>query len=403
MVEGNRSRRSLSLLLTGATLSRLGATVSPLAVSFAVLDEGGSVGRLGLVLAFELLPVIVFTLLGGVLADRYSRKKVLISAELLRSLSNMILFVWLLIVPPPLYVFVTVQVMIGVGVALFQPSSFGLVAEVVGREGLQRANSYLYIVRSAAGIFGGILAGFMITYLGPAFTLSFAGLTYLASVGVLSRLALASTVAVIFENGTLAQLRDGWRTFRSMRWLWSVDLFAMAFHLCFMAPFQVLGVEVAKVRLGGATPWGFVLAAFSVGQLSGSALISSSQKVKKPLYVGVGILFLSPFPLIALSEGSSIWVLVVFTFVSGVSVGVFSPLFDTALQSTLSKEILSRVSAFDFVLSVASLPLGLAVVGAVAEAVGSSWVLDVGCLVTLLACVSVLSLREVRGFEVPPS
>ena len=270
--------------LTGRVMSLLGSSMAPLAISFAILDHSGTATQVGEVLAAQSVPLVVFLVFGGSAADRWGRRRVMVIADLMRSVAQGSLAAWVILGHPPLVAFAAAEAVIGVGQAMFGPAVTGLVPDLVADPSdLQAANSLRGLANSLATVAGPALAGIVVAAINPGWAIAVDATTYLASAALLVSLRLParpSTPSASF----VAQLREGWTEFCARTWLWVIVAQYALFHLIVLAPFMVLGVVIAKTSLGGPAAWGAILAALSLGSLAGS-LVVLHVRPRRPLLV----------------------------------------------------------------------------------------------------------------------
>jgi MFS family permease len=262
-----RSRRRLTVLrdrdfarfFAGYATSLLGTSMSSLAVSFAVLDNGGTAGDLGVVLAAGIVPQVLFMLGGGVIADRLGRRPVMLGADAARCAAQAVLAAAVLAGRPALWVFILLAVARGTGEAAFTPALSGLTAELAPRDDLVNANALLTGARSAAAVAGPGLAGVLVAVAGPGTVIALDAGSYAVSVLALASLRLpaagASAAVAHVTRSYLDDLRDGWAEFRGRAWLVVTTLQFTLFNLLTWGPFLLLGPVLCRDYLGGAGAW----------------------------------------------------------------------------------------------------------------------------------------------------
>jgi MFS family permease len=342
---------SFRLLVVGQSVSSLGDGVAPVALSFAVLDLTGSVRDLGLILAARSLPLIAFVLLGGVLADRLPRKAMMLSSDLVRATAQGACAALLLSGAAHVWELAALQVVYGAARAFFGPASTGIVPELVADEDLHDANSAIVIAENVSSIVGPALGGVLVVAAGSGWGLAFDAAAFVVSAASLQLMRLPD---VRRPRGTsaIAQLRDGWRAFAGRRWLWtSVAALPLILAVVF-SPLEVLGPQVARTHLGGA--------------------------------------------------GGLLPLIVVFGLLAGLAATVFNVLWLTALQREVPASEISRVSSWDHLGSYALQPVGLAVVGPIALALGVSTTLYAAAALASLLTLSILAVQAVRDFQLSP-
>jgi hypothetical protein len=392
--------RDFRLFLTGYLTSFLGSQMTPVAITFAVLDTGGTAADVGYVLAAQTVPLVVFLLIGGVISDRLPRRAVMITADLVRAASQGTLAVMLLLGRPALWEFMVLLAVVGGGQAFFNPAMMGLIQQVVSAPKLQQANALNGLAQSAGMVIGPAISGAIVATAGPGWAVAVDAASYLVSASCLARIGVP-LVAAARQSSFLAELRLGWREFRSRTWLWVMVVSDAFWYLLVFAPFMVLGAVVAKSALGGAGAWGAIQAASGVGAVVGG-LVLLRVTPRRPLLVATvaSVSYAVPLSLLALRAPTA--AIAAGAFLAGCGISVFGTLWETTMQREIPAEAISRVSAYDYFGSVVFLPLGYAIAGVLAGVLtvtGTLW-LATGWLVVTAAIV--LTVPAVTGLRAPP-
>jgi MFS family permease len=236
----------------GQAVWMLGDGMAGTAVAFAVLAMAGGAADLGLVLAARTIPLVLFLLMGGVLADCLPRSRVMLGADLVRCGARASAALLVLTHHADVVALVAAQAVCGAASALFMPAVNGLIRTTVPAEALQRANALRSLAQSTAMIAGPALGGLLVAAAGPGWALAFDALSYLASAAFLARVPAGRATVPVKSMGR--DLADGWAAFRSWRWVWSVIGAASLVNMLF-AGFSVLGPTVSHARWGGAGAW----------------------------------------------------------------------------------------------------------------------------------------------------
>ncbi len=395
---GALAERDFRLFFIGYATSLVGAAMVPVALTFAVLQQGRSAEDVGYVLAAETVPLVILLLAGGVIADRLSRRAVMVGSDVARCASELLLAALLLTGSPALWVFMVLAGVIGAGQAFFNPALTGLLPSVVSPGRLQQANALRGVASSTAQIVGPAAAGLIVAAGGAGWAIAVDGATYAVSALCLARLHLPAQRPPPRESFA-AQLRTGWTEFRSRTWLWVIVVQFGLFGLLSYAPFMVLGAVIADRTLGGATAWGLILAAQGGGSIVGGLTVLRARP-RRPLVVATLGTFTFAGPVALLALGAPAGAIAAAAAVSGVGLAVFGTLWDTALQQRVPAAVLSQVSAYDWLGSVALVPLGYALAGPLSSAIGvttTMW-LAVGCTVAGSAvALAVPSVRQLRA------
>jgi predicted MFS family arabinose efflux permease len=387
--------RPFRLLFLGRTASLLGNAFAPVALAFAVLDDlDGSATALGLVLAAAWVPQIVFTLLGGIWADRLPRNLVMVSTDLTMFAAQAAVAALLLTGSAELWMLAATQAVRGTAMAFFYPAAAGLVPQVVSRHRLQQANALLRMSQSATNVLGAATAGILVAVAGAGWAIGFDALTFLASASFLVRIRLPRAARATASN-LLRELGEGWSEFRSREWLWVIVAAAAIGNLCGQAGVIVLGPVVADRELGGADAWGFIVAGTGLGLIAGG-LISLRIRPARPMLVAqLAILLMAP-QFVLLAVAAPVPLIVLSTFVAGIGIEIFGVLWDTALQQHIPHDRLSRVSAWDQLGSFVVIPIGLTIAGPLADSVGVTEAILLFGGLFFLAQGSALLSRDVR-------
>ena len=396
---GALGERDFALFLVGTSLSSLGSAMVPVALSFALFARGAGAGRVSAVLAAEATPMVLLILLGGVLADRFAPRRIMVAADLLRAAAQSVLAILLLIGPVPLVAVLALAALVGIGAALDAPGRNRLLTQIVTPGQLTSANGTLMLATSTAGLLGPALGGALVGSIDAGWAILLDAVTYLASALLLlylrPRMVAPDPEA---EPGLLRSLREGWDEFVRRTWVWPmVCLFAML-HLVSWAPTVVLGALLFAHRPAGALHWGMLLSLMGGGAIIGAALALRLRPVRP---IRAVLLWLLAYPLvpISLAAGFPFWVQGLCFLLSGIEIANVNVLWESTLQRVIPPERLSRVSAYDQFGSFCLLPVGYALAGPMALLLGVTSALWLGAALVLLSTLTLLSRRQVRDAE----
>ncbi len=381
-------------------VSLFGDGIVPVALAFAILDLTGSATDLGLVLAARTVSMVGCLLLGGVVADRLSRMRVMIAADVVRLVSQALLGVLLVTGRAQLWQLIALQAVLGGASGFFNPASSGVIPLVVGRHRLQEANALRGVALAAGGVAGPAVAGVLVATIGAGEALLADAATYAVSALLLATVHVADALHEPGDHATfLGDLRDGWREVTSRTWVWSIILVSSLVNML-GASFYVLGPVVARDALGGAGAWAVILVGCGVGQVVG-AIAALRVRPRRPLLAAVLAAELGAVPLLLLAGEASLVSIVAVGVLAGIGGMLFNTLWETTVQREVPVEALSRVSAYDWFGSLTLAPIGLLIVGPLSAAIGVSATLwATGALE--LACASALLLvGDVRTLRAP--
>ena len=395
--------RPFTLLLVARTLSMLGVAFGPVAIAFGVLGLPGSTATtLSAVLTAEALPMVGFMLVGGVVADRLPRHRVIAVSETANALAYAGLAAAMLTGHTPLPLLIALCAVSGTASALLYPALTGIIPDVVPPERLQTANALLGLGQNSARVAGTVLSGAAVALLGAGWALAASGATFAVSAVLATLLGRSLRGRARGGGGSsmLADLRAGWHEFFSRQWLWvAVAQFSIVV-LALQAAHGVLGPLLARDELGGAPAWSAVLAAQAFGMVVG-VLLAMRVRPRRPIFVGVLLTFSAAAPSLLLGVGAPLWSAVAGAFLTGVCFDVFGVLWATTMQREVPPESLSRVASYDALGSLMLGPVGLMIAGPVAELAGVRPSL-IGCAVLMvLVTFAALLAPGVRGLRAP--
>ncbi len=386
-------------LFAARLISAFGSAMTPIALPFAVLEDlGGRPSQVGLLVAVGSFTQLAMQLFAGALADRGSRRRQMVGADLLAAGAQGVIAILLLAGHATFAALITLHALSGIAFALHFPAAVGLVPLVVDRERLQAANALLSMAQATAFAVGATAGGVIAATGGAGTALAIDAGTFAVSAllvaGIHAREQLRSAGASL-----LHELREGFREFTAHTWLWTIVLQFTFMLMAWFGAWAVLGPVVAKQSLGGAASWGWIAGAQGAGLIAG-AVLALRTHFRRPMLAAtlcclpsaaVPLLLAAPGPVAAIAAAA---------FAAGVGFEVFSVLWNTALHTRVAPEALSRVSSYDVLGSIALVPVGEALAGIGAERLGTTPTLllcSVGIVLPTLAVLGVRDVRELRA------
>ena len=388
--------RNFARYLGAITVSHLGGGMATIALAFAVLDFG-SPTDLGIVLLSREIPMIVFLLLGGVFADRLPRRTILVGTDLVKAGAQVVTAILLFSGTAHVWNVALLQVAFGVANAFSRPVGIGLIKETVSDGQLQQANALAQLSRSALSIVSPAVGALIVTFGSPAIAIAVDAVTFFVSALLIASMRLAGTVRAV-GSSVVADLRAGWREFISRPWVVAIIASFGLFQLTYFPALLVLGPTVAKEELGGAAGWGAIIAVEAVGAVVGG-LLALRLRVTRPLVVSELAVVPSGFLLLALAVPLPVVAIAAVGFVVGLGFALGENLYVTAFQRNLPEHALSRISSYDWFGSVALNPIGYALIGPIAAAIGTPQTLVLAGILNVVVCVSVVLVPSVRAIR----
>jgi MFS family permease len=353
------------LYFAARTTSLLGDAMIPVALSVGVLDAGYGATGVGYALGAWLAAVALCMLFGGVLADRFTARRMMVLADFARFGLQALTAVAFLAGSPSLVLIVVLQFLSGAATAMFQPGVASMVPQVAND--VQKANGTLRIAESMAGVLGPALAGVLVSVSGPAVVFAIYAATYAISGLCLLGLRL-DTAKAAGGASFVTELVEGWQAFRARTWLWSV-IAIFGLYGCFVVGTSLpIGAELVIGHLD-STALGLGLAAFGAGGAIGGT-IAIRFRPRRPLAVGaIGWALFAIYPLVPALH-PNLTVLMIGWSIAGAGIAFWSVLWSTTVQTQVPPELLNRVYAYDVAGSLVTMALGRTVAGPLAGITG---------------------------------
>jgi len=403
--------KNLALLLSGQLVSQIGDKFHMLAVAFLVLKTTGSPAKMGLVLFCSVFPGMLLGFVSGAFLDRYSRKVIIVGADLVRGLIVSALCVLFYFESLSFQALLLAQILLSVCTAFFDPAIPTIIPQIVKKDQLTRANSRAQFVSGISTIIGPILGGFSVAWTGylPVFIINAA--SYLVSAGFESFIRLPA-----LENKSSGRTRilddvmAGCRYIYGRKSLIVILVMVGVIHFFVGSIEAVIPVFATDLKGGGAENIGFIQTCFGLGTVIAALVISIQSIDNREAVVLFGSVMLIGLVLILMAAihmsgtRTPIPFLVAFVAVGGLIIFAGTS-FRSILQKQVDDTMMGRV--FGFVSSVGniSIPLATLIYGFLLEYVPHNVILAAsGCL---LMPASILSYHKFMGTvskqETPPA
>lgn len=366
------------LVLLERLLSTSATGISSVALSFAVLEvtrsaahPDGNAAAVSFVLAAQLAPMLVFTLVGGILADRFRPQRVMMAANLSAAAGEGLAALMMFTHAANTWNLLVAALLMGTGGALFYPSSQSLIPRLVPEDAMQAASSLSRLAQSSMLMIGSAVGGVLVSVFGPGWAMGLDGALLLLGTTPLIRITVTALERTAEKAPSmLHELHEGWAEVRSRTWLWAVIACYAAVLAGWFGGFLVIGPEVAKARLGGAAAWATIISCDGLGILLGG-IAGLVHQVKRPMFVGTILTFAFALPPIVMGLGGPLWAISAVSVLAGFSGEYFMILWTVALTRHIPQDKLARVYSYDALGSLSASPLGDLVAGPAANAVGT--------------------------------
>lgn len=384
-----------------SSINMIGNTMAPVALAFAVLEVSDSPRALGAVLAANTIPMVLFLLFGGVIADRLPRVLILRVGSIVLAATQGAAAYLIVNDVAELWMLIALEAVNGTVLALTFPAFAALVPQLVPRDQLQQANVLAAGARGAFRIIGPTIAAWLVVGAGAGWALAADALTWLVAGLLLIKVRLPARERTGETPSTLAELREGWTVFAGTTWLWVVVVAFALLNAIHAGAWLTLGPALAKDTFG-ERGWGYALSAESVGLLI-TTVVMMRFRLHRPLLVGMVAISAVSLPLVLLGATSAVLPVVVGALVAGAGIEVFNLGWNLAMQENIEERMLSRAYSYDALGSLIAMPVGQLAYGTLGGAFGFREVLVVSGIAYAAIALLTLASPSVRGLRRAPA
>ncbi|MFW6773248.1 MFS transporter [Nocardioides sp. CPCC 205120] len=410
--------RRLALALVFSTFA---SGTWAVALVWEVIRLGGGPGALSLVSGASAAGILLPALLGGVVADRVPQKDVLVVVALVELVGIGVVAVLAATDVAALWHLAVAAFATGMGMAFYYPAYSAWLPALVPEQHLMAVNGFEGVVRPLVQQAGGpAVAGLVIGAAAPsaAFGVGAAsvavGLLVLLTVPRTAVRRLLAPEGVDGPEGSveepveerllgqaLGDVREGFAYMVRTPWLLGTLVFASLMTLLVMGPLEVLVPFLVKDGLGGdAGDHAAVLAAFGIGGALGSMTMAAFPMPRRYLTTMNVVWGVACVPFVGMALATAVWQLVACGFVLGALFGAPMVIWGTLLQRRVPPHLLGRVSSLDFFVSLALMPVSMALAGPLATLVGLTTVFVAAGLLPVGLSVAAVVLFRMRADEV---
>jgi MFS family permease len=409
------------ILTTALALSLFGAGVWIVAVVFEVIAIGGSPIDVSVVATGSAIGMLLAVLLGGVAADRIPQKRILVAVEATKTVViaaaaslaiSGAIEVWHLAIA---------AFVLGAADGFFYPAYSALLPSVLPPEQLLAANGIEGMLRPViANAAGPAIASAAIAVWSPAIAFWIVAIAQGLAVTALLFLRLTAVRRDADEvpqhpiKAVFSDIRGGFAYMVRTPWLLATLLFACLLILVLMGPIEVLlpfavkdQVPIAVQLLfgdnNGAGAFALALAAFGIGGAIGSFTVASWRLPKRYLTIMNLLWGAGCIPLLVIGITDQLWLMVVALALVGFAFNAANVIWGTLLQRRVPPELLGRVSSLDFFVSLALMPVSMAIAGPIGESIGlAPAFIAAGVIPVFLAVAAIVIARMPKDELVNP-
>jgi MFS family permease len=399
-------RRGFAWYFAAVSISNIGSTMAPVALTFAVLEITHSGIGLGVVLAAHTLPMLALLLLGGVIGDRSQKAAVILWGQAIAGASQGVAAILLITGRADIWMLAAIQIVNGSATGLTLPAFQGIIPSLVAENEIQQASTVVGTSRYVLAVAGPAIGGVLVPTAGAGWAIAIDAMTWFVSFACTLRIPKHSETVSEPEvrASVTADLLAGWMVLKSQQWIGIIIAAFCILNFINAGAFDTLGPLSIATSLG-ATGWGLILSTQALG-LVASTVFFLTRVIRYPLRVGMlgaaitGILIIV-LGLYNVAPGifgipDEIYTI---AFAAGFGIGICSNAWQTLLLEKVDSDVLARVISWDYLVSLACVPIGQILYGFLAEKLDVSTVMIVsGSIYAIVACLTLIS-NQVRNLS----
>ncbi len=360
--------RDFRLLWTGQTVSEFGNRVRAVALPFQLFALGASPLQLGAAIAINTVASIAFLLLGGAIADRVPRRRLILASDLVGGV--VVAVVALLSAAGALrieHVYVAAAAL-GAADAFLDPAYSAIVADLVPGDVLRAGNAIRLLGRSVARIAGPALGGIGVALAGPALAFGVDAVTFFFSFATLL-LAHPPLPAPLPSASLLREIRNALGYVFSVRWLWTTIVYFMAVNIAYAGAGVMTPLLVRDVLHGGAAMYGTISSAYGVGTIVASVVVAQLA-TRRPGPILFAFELLGAVATLGIGLLPILPATVAFMALTGIGLASSTVIWQAMIQRNVPERMRGRVSSIDLLGNSLINPAGPVVTAALIAAVG---------------------------------
>ena len=393
--------RDFRLLWSGMCASLLGDGVFLVAIAWQVYVLSNAPAALAVVGIAMTVPTIVFLLIGGVVSDRFDRRRVMLAADVVRGLAVGAMAALSLTGVLEIWHIVGLVAVYGAGQAFFAPAFDAIVPDILPESELPQANSLDQFVRPLAlRLAGPALGGVLIEVVGVGSAFALDAISFAVSGGCLLAMTSRPRFVASQNPSFISDVKAGFAFVRSRVWLWGTFVSAAFAYLLFMGPVEVLLPYLVKNELNGsAADLGAVFAAGGIGSLGCAVVMGQTGLPRRDITFMYLAWTLATVAVIGYGLASAVWMLMLASLAFNGLETAGTIVWATVKQRHVPPELLGRVSSFDWLISIGLLPLSFALTAPVSAAIGAQTTLIVAGALGAVVTFAALLLPGMRAVE----
>ncbi|MDB5078363.1 MAG: hypothetical protein JWP00_287 [Chloroflexi bacterium] len=392
--------RNFRIFWIGALISNLGGWMQVVAQNWLILSLTGSPFLLGLVNFIANLPMLLLSLVGGVVADRNSRKTVLLITQNIMALLMLLMAVLSLFNFINIWLVIIIALAIGIVQAFNSPAYQTIMLDMVGKKDIMNAIALNSFQFNLTRIVGPGIAGILVSVVGVAACFFLNSLSFMAVVAALLLVRLPTPAPIIVKRSVLQEIQESLGYLKRNVELSGLLVIASLFSFFVFPYLTLLPVFVQKVFKGGPKDYGILLSAVGVGALLSALLVAniSGRLRRKTPFMNWGMLIMVCGLLLFSLSTNFILTMIALAFAGGAMVAVNTTM-NTIVQSNVPDELRGRILSVWTLCTMGFMPLGNLQSGIVAEQWGAPFSIFLNTILfVLLTGLIHLLIPKLRQF-----
>jgi len=390
------SSRNYRLYFTGQSVSLIGTWMQKTAVSWVIYSLTHSTFMLGLTLFASQFPSFLFSLIGGVISDRYNRYKVLLCTQIASMIQASILAILILMGHYAVWEILSLSVLLGIINAFDVPARQSLVYEMIeDKKDLPNALALNSSMVNLSRLIGPAIAGFVLEKLGDGACFLLNAFSFLAVIGSLLLMKLPQYVKQVHTKNALGEMREGWVYLKQTPSIAFVIVMLGLISLLVLPFSTLLPVYARDIFKGTASTFGIIDSVIGLGAFSGAIFLASlkpGSNLKKILAINTLVFGAG---LVLFSHEGNYPLALVFATVAGFGMMSQITVSNTLLQTTVEPNMRGRVISYYAMAFFGMQPLGGLLIGSVSKWVGTpNTMLAEGAVALMIGLLHMRFLRK---------
>jgi len=400
-IEIKNNYRNYIFLYSGQLFSLLGSSITQFVIVWWITILTASPVILSIASFLYVLPMTIAMPIGGVIADRYSRKKILITVDSIQAFITLsIIVLFNLEISQPM-VIIVLNSFLGLCQGFHMPTVSAVVPTMVPKEKLSRVNGVSFLTSGFIHTIGPLIAAMLLSILPIKSILWIDPITFMVALIplVLIKIPKVSTRQEHAEkNSFFSDLKEGFQTLKLIP-IVSMMLLVSMFINFLMRPFQVLmPYFISFIHSGSPSDLALISAFFSGGSLLGALITSIKKEWSHEVFTYFlleTVIVIPTIVFILLPKGSFLLMAITCSFY-GLLVPILNTIYLTLMQTKVPANKMGRVSSIDWAISSAISPIGALLAGIIAEFVGVRNLILYCAIIGMLISIIIWRITSVR-------